>query len=175
MLPTSRYGGGSRANQKLTSQLPTIRPELTGRFLERRLGPSPLELERAERALPNGLCFPGALGARQELRHVLVFGGVVRPPFSRGVPAIISNRHVDAVVNEKLRCLIVPAGGAFVQHASRLMRTPVGIDVGSALQQERRNLKMPVHARPGQRYVQYLLRVGGVQCRFRKTEESLAG
>ena len=118
-------------------------------------------LERADRALSKGLYFAGALGARQELRHVLVLGSVVRPPFRSGVPAIISNRHIDAVVNEKLRCFIVPADGAFVQDASWLMRAPVGIDVGSALQQERRNLKMPVHARPGQRYVQDVLRVGG--------------
>ena len=139
------------------------RPELTGRFPERRLGllSSRLGLERAERVLSKGLCFAGALGARQELRHGPVLGSVVRPPFRSGVPAIISNRHIDAVVNEKLCCFIVLTDGAFVQDASWLMRAPVGIDVGSALQQERRNLKMPVHARPGQRYVQYVLRVGG--------------
>jgi hypothetical protein len=50
------------------------------------------------------------------------------------------------VVNEKLRCFIVPADGALVQDASWLMRAPVGIEVGSTLQQERRNLKMPVYA-----------------------------
>ena len=41
------------------------------------------------------------------------------------------------------------------------MRTPVGIDVGPAIQQERCNLKMPIHACPGQRYIQDVLRLGG--------------
>src|ERR1035438_6604660 len=102
---------------RITSKWPTIRPELTGRFPERRLGlhSSQLGLERADRGLSKGLYFAGALGARQELRHVLVLGGVVRPSFRSGVPAIISNRHIDAVVNEKLRCIIGPADGAFVQ------------------------------------------------------------
>jgi hypothetical protein len=39
--------------------------------------------------LSKWLYFPSALGARQELRHLLVFGSVVRPPFRGGVPAII--------------------------------------------------------------------------------------
>jgi hypothetical protein len=72
-----------------------------------------------------------------------------------------SRDHIDTVVDQELCCFIVPADGAFVNDASRLVRAPVGIDVGSALQQERCNLKMPVHARPGQRYVQDVLRVGG--------------
>jgi hypothetical protein len=40
---------------------------------------SQLGLERADRALSKGLYYSGALGARQELRHVLVLGSVVRP------------------------------------------------------------------------------------------------
>src|SRR5260370_40139381 len=48
-----------------------------------------------------------------------------------------------------------------MQNAGRVVRAPVCIDVGSALQQESRNVKPPVHARPRQRYVQDLLRVGG--------------
>src|SRR6204780_3089982 len=112
-------------------------------------------------SVSNGLCFPCVLGTRQELRHVLVLGSVVRPPFSGRVPAIVASRHIDTMVDQELCCFIVPPDGAFVKDASRLMRAPVVIDVGSTLQQERRNLKMPVHARPGQRYVQYVLRVGG--------------
>jgi hypothetical protein len=42
---------------------------------------SQLGLKRADRALSNGLYFAGALGARQELGHVLVLGSVVRPSF----------------------------------------------------------------------------------------------
>jgi hypothetical protein len=72
-----------------------------GRFPKRRLGLlSPqLGFERADRTVSKGAHFAGVLGARQKLRHVLVFGSVGRPPFRSGVPAIISNRHIDAVVN----------------------------------------------------------------------------
>src|ERR1700677_2368403 len=112
-------------------------------------------------SVSNGLCFPCVSGTRQELRHVLVLGSVVRPPFSGRVPAIVASRHIDTVVNQELCCFIVPSDGAFVKDASRLVRAPVGIDVGSTLQQERRNLKVPVHARPGQRYIQDVLGVGG--------------
>ena len=47
-----------------------------------------------------------------------------------------------------------------MQNAGRLVRAPVGIDVGSVLQQKIRNLKVPVHARPCERHVQDVLRVG---------------
>src|SRR6202046_2157372 len=92
------------------------RPELTGRFPERRLGllSSRLGLERAERVLSKGLCFAGALGARQELRHGPVLGSVVRPPFRSGVPAIISNRHIVCRLLLEKNCFMVLPYGAFV-------------------------------------------------------------
>ena len=102
-----------------------------------------------------------AFGASQELRHVLILGGVVRPPFRGTIPAIIANRHIDAAVNEELRCFVVRVDGALMQDARRLVRAPVRIDVGSVLQQKIRNLKLPIHARPGQRDVQDVLGVRG--------------
>ena len=137
---------------------------LSGSFLEGSSGPAPLTAATRTPitvSVSNGLCLPCVLGTRQELRHVLVLGSVGRPPFSGRVPAIVASRHIDTVVNQELCCFILPSDGAFVKDASRLVRASVGIDVGSTLQQERRNLKMPVHARPGQRYVQDVLRVGG--------------
>src|SRR5262245_28649878 len=48
-----------------------------------------------------------------------------------------------------------------MQNACRLVRASARVDIGSALQQERRDLELSVHPRPGQRYVQDVLRVGG--------------
>jgi hypothetical protein len=39
------------------------------------------------------------------------------PPLRVRVPAIIVNRHIDAAVNEKLRCFVVRADGALMQDA----------------------------------------------------------
>src|ERR1700693_841042 len=88
-----------------------------------------------------GLCFPCALGTREELRHVLVLGSVIRPPFGGRVPAIVAYGHINAVVNQELCCFIIPPHRAFFQDARRLVRAPGGINIGPALQQERRNLK----------------------------------
>src|SRR5580700_9352268 len=82
--------------------------------------PSRSQLERQSPPLfQNGLCFPCVLGTRQELRHVLVLGSVVRPPFSGRVPAIVASRHIDTMVNQELCCFILPSDGAFVKDASR--------------------------------------------------------
>jgi hypothetical protein len=100
-----------------------------------------------------GLRFSCALGRRQEVRHVCGAGSVARPPLRGGVPAIIVNRHIDAAVNEKLRCFVVRVDGALMQDACRLVRAPIRIDVGSVLQQKTRNLKLAIHARPCERVV----------------------
>lgn len=90
---------------------------------------------------------PCTLGPRQELRHVLIVnrrlaqrGRVDSPPFRSPIPAIVANRHIDAMIDEELCRFIVPSDGTLMQNAGRLVRAPVGIDVGSALQQESRNL-----------------------------------
>ena len=154
--------------------------ELTGRFSERRFGmllsqPEPKRQDRALFLFSRGLRFPRALGTRQELRHVLVLGCMVRPPFSGRVPAVVANRHIDTVVDQELCRFIVPADGAFVQDASWLMRAPVGIDVGSALQRKDAISKCRfMHAQASATSSMFCA-LAGVQCRFRKTEESLAG
>jgi hypothetical protein len=131
---------------------------------ERRLGEPALTL--ATRTPMTGarskrLGFPCALGTRQELRHVLVLGGVVRPPFRSRIPAIIANRHIDAAVNEELRCFVVRVDGALMQDACRFVRAPVRIDVGSMFQKKVRNLKLPIHTCPCERDVQDVLGVRG--------------
>src|SRR6266849_7921700 len=62
-----------------------------------------------------------------------------------------------------------------MQNAGRLVRAPVGVDVGSAFQQESRNLKLPVHARPGQRHVQDMLVVGGSPMQVPQNERVVGG
>src|SRR5207302_7471820 len=84
-----------------------------------------------------------------------------RRPFPSPIPAIVAHRHIDAMLAQELRRFIVPPDGALMQNAGRLVRAPVRVDICSALQQERSNLKLLVRACPGQRYVQDLLRVGG--------------
>src|SRR5580700_1051089 len=84
--------------------------------------------------LSQGLRFPCALGACQELRHVLILSGVVSPPFRSRIPAMVANSHIDIVVDQELCRFVVPADGALVQNAGWLVRAPVRINVGSSLQ-----------------------------------------
>ena len=74
------------------------------------------------------------LGACQELRHILILSGVVSPPLRSRIPAMIANGHIDTVVDQELCRFIVPADGALMQNAGRLVRAPVRIYVGSAFQ-----------------------------------------
>ena len=94
-----------------------IQPEAPRKFLERALGLLPQS--RNSNAMivsgSKGLRFSCALGTRQEVRHVRVFGSVARPPLCGRGPAIIVNRHIDATVNEKLRCFAVRVDGALMQ------------------------------------------------------------
>ena len=123
-----------------------IQPEARRKFLERAFGLLPQS--RNSNAMINsgskGLRFSCAPGTRQEVRHVRVVGSVARPPLRGRVPAIIVNRHIDAAVNEKLRCFVVRVNGALMQNACRLVRAPVRIDVGSVLQQKIRNLELAI-------------------------------
>jgi hypothetical protein len=94
-----------------------IQPEAPRKFVERALGLLPQS--RNSNAMivsgSKGLRSSGALGTRQEVRHVPVVGSVARPPLRGRVPAIIVNRHIDAAVNEKLRCFVVSVDGALMQ------------------------------------------------------------
>ena len=56
--------------------------------------------------------------------------------------------------------IVVAVHGAFVQHAGGLVRAPVGVDVGSMLEQKRRDLEVTVHAGPGERHVEHVLHPG---------------
>src|SRR3984957_5723207 len=80
-------------------------------------------------------------------------------PPGGSVPAIIVNRHIDAAVNEELRCFVVRVDGALMQDACRFVRAPVRIDVGSMFQKKVRNLKLPIHTCPCERDVQDVLGV----------------
>jgi len=93
----------------------------------------------------------------------VVVGTVARPSLRGRVPAIIVNHHIDAAVNEKLRCFVVRVDGALMQDACRLVRAPVRIDVRSVRQQKIRNLELAIHARPCQCDVQDVLGVRGIQ------------
>ena len=86
------------------------------------------------------LRFLPTLGTRQKLRHVLIVNRrlaqrvrVDGPPYRSPIPAIVANRHIDAMIDEELCRFIVPSDGTFMQNAGGLVRAPVSIDVGSAL------------------------------------------
>jgi hypothetical protein len=122
----------SRAEQVNVEARPvmvdTEQGNVSGRINQIELKETPLK------PFSTGLRFPCALGACQELRHVLILSGVVSPPFRSRIPAMIANGHIDAMVDQELRRFIVPADGALMQNAGRLVRAPVGIYVGSPLQ-----------------------------------------
>jgi len=140
-----------------------IQPAARRKFLEHAFGLVPQR--RNSNAMivsgSKGLRFSCALGAREEIRHVRVVGSMARPTLRGRFPTIIVNRHIDAAVNEKLRCFVVRVDGALMQDACRLVRAPVRIDAGSVLQQKIRNLELAIHARPCQRDVQDVLGVRG--------------
>ena len=93
------------------------------------------------------LRFLPTLGTRQKLRHVLIVNRrlsqrvrVDGPPYRSPIPAIVANRHIDAMIDKELCRVIVPSDGTLMQNAGRFMRAPVGIDVGPAFHQEAGNL-----------------------------------
>src|SRR5688572_26949413 len=95
---------------------------------------------------------------RQQIRHPLVVRRVARPPFCGGVVPMVLHRQVDTVIDEESRSVLVPIDGGLVENARRLVRTPVRIDVGAALEKERRDLEVPIQHCPGERDVQDHLR-----------------
>ena len=56
-----------------------------------------------------------------------------------------------------LHRLFVSLNRRFVQDARRLVRAPVGVDVGAALEEKGRDLEVPIQNRPRERDVQHLL------------------
>jgi thioesterase domain-containing protein len=99
-----------------------IQPEAPRKFVERALGLLTQGRNSNTRIASGskGLRFSGALGTRQEVRHVHVVGSVARPPLRGRVPAKIVNRHIDAAVNEKTALLLLSslatllAGGSVI-------------------------------------------------------------
>jgi hypothetical protein len=100
--------------------------------------------EVAARSARLGFACP--LGARQEIRHILIVNRrlaqrvhVDSPPFRSPIPAIVADRHIDAMIDEELCRLIVPSDGSLMQNAGRLVGAPVRIDVGSVFQKKIRD------------------------------------
>src|SRR5262245_22037963 len=128
--------------------------------------PSPIELDQSSRNVSIGRLFPRALGVIQKLSHFRISNrrlaqrvSMDRPPRRSPIPSIVASRQIDAVVDQELRRFIFPANRNLMQDTGWFMRAPRRIHIGAVLQEELRNLKMPVHDRPSERYVQDVLRI----------------
>ena len=79
------------------------------------------------------------------------------PALGVGLVAVVRHRRIGTVIDEEPHGVLIPLNRRFVKNARRLVRRPVGVDVGAALEEKRRNLEVPIQNRPRERDVQNLL------------------
>jgi hypothetical protein len=71
--------------------------------------------------------------------------------------AVVRHRQIGTAIDEESHSVLIPLNRRFVKNARRRVRRPVGVDVGAALQEKRRDLEVPIQNRPRERDAKNLL------------------
>src|SRR5947209_7157378 len=81
-------------------------------------------------------------GRGQQVSHPLIIRPVPRPSLGGGPVPVVFHRQIGAVIDEESHGLLIPLNRGLVKNARRLVRPPVGVDVGAALEEKRRDLEV---------------------------------